>query len=221
MVQAYSVSAMRELRILIVDDHPIIRHGLRTLLEAQPGWRICSEAATGKAALQKVKTLLPNIVLLDFCLPDIQGHEVVPRILEIHPQANILALTEHETRETVSQALTSGARGLVFKSDGLPDMIRGVRALANGKSFQSRRAAAFVKDGLGGRVVNLRAALTSRELEIMKLLAEGTTNKQAAARLGVSARTVEAHRASFMRKLDLHSLRDLICFAIRYRMVRI
>ena len=110
---------------------------------------------------------------------------------------------------------------MVLKSDGLPDLIRGVRALARGKSFQSPQAGALVKDGLGGRVVNLRAILTSRELQILGLLAEGKANKQVAAALGVSVRTVEAHRASLMRKLDLHSLRDLIYFAIRYRIAGI
>jgi len=220
-VLIHRVTELSELRILVVDDCPIIRHGLRTLLEAQPGWKVVSEAATGRAALQKIRKLKPNIVLLDLGLPDMGGHEVIPRILEMYPQARILALTEHESREIVSQAITGGARGMVLKSDGLPDLIRGVRALARGKSYQSSQAGALVKDRLGGRVVNLRAILTSRELQILGLLAEGKANKQVAAALGVSVRTVEAHRASLMRKLDLHSLRDLIYFVIRYRIAGI
>ena len=212
---------MSELHILLVDDHPIIRHGLRALLEAQPGWIICSEAATGQAALRKVKRLKPNIVLLDLGLPDLQGHDVIPRIIELHPQTGILVLTEHESREFVSQALTLGARGVVLKSDGLRDVIQGVRALARGGSFRSRRAGTLVTDGPGGRVINFRGTLTSRELQILKLLAEGKSNKQVGAAFDVSVRTVEAHRASLMRKLDLHSLRDLIYFAIRHRIVGI
>lgn len=212
---------MSELHILLVDDHPIIRHGLRALLEAQPGWIICSEAATGQAALRKVKRLKPNIVLLDLGLPDLHGHDVIPRIIELHPQTGILVLTEHESREFVSQALTLGARGVVLKSDGLRDVIQGVRALARGGSFRSRRAGTLVTDGPGGRVINFRGTLTSRELQILKLLAEGKSNKQIGAAFDVSVRTVEAHRASLMRKLDLHSLRDLIYFAIRHRIVGI
>jgi DNA-binding NarL/FixJ family response regulator len=209
---------MSELQILVVDDYPLIRHGLRALLETRHGWKICSEAATGQAALQKVKKLKPDIVLLDLDLPDMQGLDIIPRIIEIHPRARILALTEHESREIASRAIRSGARGLVLKSDRLRDVIQGVHALARGKSFHSMRAGALIKDGSAG---SLRAALTSRELQILKLLADGKTNKQVAAALDVSVRTVEAHRASLMRKLDLRSLSDLIYFAIRHRIVGI
>jgi DNA-binding NarL/FixJ family response regulator len=212
---------MDELNILLVDDYPIIRHGLRALLEARPGWRICSEAASGQVALQKVKRLKPNIVLLDLGLPDIQGIEVITRIIEIQPRAGILALTEHESREIVMQALTSGARGLVLKSDALRDVIRGIQALARGKSFHSTRAGALIKAGLGDGAGDVRTTLTSRELQVLKQLAEGKTNKQVAAALDVSVRTVEAHRASLMRKLDLRSLSDLIYFAIHQRIVGI
>lgn len=214
---------MSEIRILVVDDYPIIRHGLRALLEARPGWKICSEAATGQAAVQKVKRLKPDIVLLDLVLPDISGLELIPKIIEIHPQAGILALTEHDSREIANQALASGARGLVNKSDRLGDVIRGVQALARGKPFHSPRAGALIKDGpgRGAEFGDHRATLTSRELEILTLLAEGKTNKQVAAALDVSVRTVEAHRASLMRKLGLRSLSDLIYFAIRKRIVRI
>jgi len=213
-----STSEMNELSILVVDDYPIIRHGLRALLEAQPGWSICSEAATGQAALQKVKRLKPDIVLLDLDLPDMQGFEIISKIIEIHPRAGILALTGHDSLKIASRAIASGARGLVLKSDGLRDVIQGVRTLARGKSFHSLQAGALIKDGDAG---NLRATLTSRELQILKLLADGKTNKQLAAALDVSVRTVEAHRASVMKKLDLRSLSDLIYFAIRHRIVGI
>jgi len=217
---------MSELSILVVDDYPIIRHGLRALLETQPGWRICSEAATGQAALRKVKRLKPNIVVLDLSLPDVQGIEVIPRIIEIHPPAGILALAEYESRETARRAMTLGARGLALKSDGLRNVIQGVQALERGKSFHSARASeltadALIKDALNAGARDLRATLTSRELQILKLLADGKSNKQIAAALGVSVRTVEAHRASVMRKLDLHSFSDLIHFAIRHHIVGI
>jgi DNA-binding NarL/FixJ family response regulator len=209
---------MNELSILVVDDYPIMRYGLRALLEAQPGWNICSEAATGQAALQKLKRLKPDIVLLGLDLPDMQGFEIIPKIIEIHPRAEILALTNHKSREIASQAITSGARGLVLKSDGLRDLIRAIRALAGGKSFCSLQAGALIKDEGAD---DLLATLTSRELQILKLLADGKSNKQVAAALDVSVRTVEAHRASFMKKLDLRTLSDLIYFAIRHRIVGI
>jgi DNA-binding NarL/FixJ family response regulator len=212
-----------ELSILIVDDYPIIRHGLRTLLEARPGWKICSEAATGQAAVQKVKRWKPEIVLLDLGLPDMHGLEVIPRIVEIHPPACILALTEHESPEIASQALASGAKGLFNKSDRLGNVVQGVQALARGRAFHPARVGALTDDGGGRRAESEdpRTTLTARELQILKLLAEGTTNKQVAAALKLSIRTVEAHRASLMRKLDLHSLSDLIYYAIRQRIVRL
>ena len=220
-----SKHSVSELNILVIDDYPIIRYGIRTLLEARPGWRVCSEAATGQAALQKVKRWKPQVVVLDLGLPDIHGLDVIPKIIAIHPQARILALTDHDPRETASQVLASGASGVVTKSDGLGEVIRGVQALALGKSFHSPQARASIKDGSGGRTDagsgDALAALTSRELQILKILAEGKTNKQVGAALDVSVRTVEAHRASLMRKLSLHSLSDLIYFAIRKRIVRI
>jgi DNA-binding NarL/FixJ family response regulator len=217
--------SVSELNILVVDDYPIIRYGIRALLETRSGWKICSEAATGQAAVQQVKRWKPQVVVLDLGLPDIHGLEVIPKIIEIHPPVRILALTDHEPREMASQALASGARGLVTKSDGLDAVIRGVQALARGKSFHSPQARAFIKEGAVGRTDagsgDALAALTSRELQILKILAEGKTNKQVGAALDVSVRTVEAHRASLMRKLGLHSLSDLIYFAIRKRIVRI
>ena len=214
---------MSELNILVVDDYPIIRHGLRTLLETRAGWKICSEAATGHAAVRKVRRLKPEIVVLDLGLPDIHGLEVIPKILEVHPPAGILALTEQEHRNIASQALATGARGLVYKSDGLRDVIRGVQALARGRSFHSARVGQATEEVIasGTEFGDARNTLTARELQILKLLAEGITNKQIAAGLELSIRTVEAHRASLMRKLNLHSLSDLIYFAIRQKIVRI
>ena len=214
---------MSELRILVVDDLPIIRYALRKLIEAEIGWEVCSEAATGRAAFQKVRRHKPEIILLDLSLPDIQGLEAIEKIIEIHRQAGILALSDYESGEMARKIVSSGARGLVLKSDRLRDVIHGVKALARGRSFQSRRAVKLINDGRSSilKPGDPPATLTSRELQILKLLAEGKTNKEVAAVLTVSVRTVEAHRASLMRKLDLGSLSDLIYFAIRNGMVKI
>ncbi len=214
---------MSDLHILVVDDYPITRYGLRALLEARQGWKICGEAATGQAALQKVKRLKPQIILLDLGLPDIHGLEVIPQMIKIHPQAGILAMSDHESGDIASRALTSGAHGIVLKSDRVQDIIQGVRAVARRNSFQSLRTGKLIKDHLEqeGDFGHPSAGLTSRELQILKLLAEGKTNKEVAATWNVSVRTVEAHRASLMRKLNLRSVSDLIYFALRNRIVRI
>lgn len=213
---------MKELRILIVDDCPIIRYGLRKLIEAQTGWKICSEAATGHAALRKVEKFKPEIILLDLSLPDIRGIDAVPKIIEIHAGAAILVLSDYESGLVVRRAAASGARGLVFKTDGLRDLVRAVRALAHGTFYRSDRASELINYPMPvGVASGYQSALTARELQILKLLAEGKTNKETAAVLSVSVRTVEAHRASLMRKLDLTSLSDLIYFAIRNGIVHL
>ncbi len=212
---------MRELQILVVDDYPLIRHGLRTLLEAQPGWKICSEAATGQSALQKVKRFKPQIILLDLGLPDIHGLEIIPQIVRIHPHAGILAMSDNEFGEVARTALATGAQGIVLKSDRAQEIIQGVRAIALRNSFQSLGAVKLMKELEPKGVAHAAGRLTPRELQILKLLAEGKTNKEVAAAWNVSVRTAEAHRASLMRKLNLRSASDLIYFALRNRIVSI
>jgi DNA-binding NarL/FixJ family response regulator len=214
---------MNQLRILVVDDYPIIRHGLRTLLEARSGWNVCGEAAGGRAAFERVKKLKPQIILLTLGLPDAHGLELIPKILKAHPKAAILAMAEHESGDTARSVLSAGALGLVLKSDPLEDILEGVRVLARGNSFHSRRAEELIRASGAKEAIysDPRACLTSRELQVLKLLAAGETNRRVAAGLSVSVRTVEAHRASLMRKLNLRSISDLIYFALRNRIVRI
>ncbi len=142
---------MNQLRILVVDDYPIIRHGLRTLLEARSGWKVCGEAAGGPAALQRVKRLKPQIILLTLGLPDAHGLELIPKILKAHPRAAILAMAEHESGDTARSVLSAGALGLALKSDPLEDILEGVRVLARGNSFHSRRAEELIRAS-GARV---------------------------------------------------------------------
>ena len=213
---------MSELRILVVDDHPLIRHGLRALLEARRGWRICGEADNGQTALRKIRRLKPDIVVLDLGLPDMSGLEVMRKIFEIRPEAVILALSDDEASAVARAIFTSGARGLVLKSDGLRHVTHGVQALARRKGYLSPRASGFIRlrSGRGAESVDL-TALTAREQQVFKLLAEGRVNREVASGLDISVRTVEAHRASLMRKLNLRSLGDLIYFAIHKRIVKI
>ncbi len=208
---------MKTVRILLADDHEVVRHGLRRLLESQPGWEICGEAAAGREAVDLAKRLKPDVVVLDFSMPGLNGTEATRQILKELPKTEVLMLTMHTSEVLMRGALEAGARGYVLKSDASRDLVSGVHAMVAHKSFLS--------PGVSGTIVNrylrspeespLRPPLTPREREIVKLLAEGKSNKEVAAVLEISVKTVEAHRANFMHKLNLSSLSDLVHYAIR------
>jgi DNA-binding NarL/FixJ family response regulator len=212
---------MGRVRILIADDHDVVRTGLRTLLEAQPGWEICAEAVNGREAVAKVKQLRPDVGLLDLTMPDLNGLEATRQILKAVPTTEVLILTMHESEQTIREVLHAGARGYVLKSDAVRILVAAVEALSQHKQFFTPRVAEMV---LGGYLTNTgRAAgfqpsrnpLTAREREIVQLLAEGKINKQVASDLNISVNTVEAHRSNVMHKLGLRSLGDLVRYAIR------
>src|SRR4030088_1293342 len=138
---------MREVSILVVEHHPITRWGLVTLIKGQRGWEVCGEAPTGQSAIQTVASLQPNVIVLDPGLPDMSGFEVIPKILQVDPQANILAITEHESAEIPSDLLNVGARGVVLKSDSLHEIVEGVRSVSFGRHFRSRQAAKLIDSG--------------------------------------------------------------------------
>ncbi|MFB3923279.1 MAG: response regulator [Terriglobia bacterium] len=212
---------MRKVRILLADDHEVVRHGLRRLLEAEPGWEICGEAATGREAVEKTRQEKPDVVVLDFSMPGLNGAEAARQILKGLPRTEILVLTMHSSEEMVHEILAAGARGCVSKSDASRDLVSGIRAVVEHKSFLS--------PGVSGVVVERylqetegetpRDRLTPREREIIQLLAEGKSNKEVASLLNISIKTVEAHRANLMHKLKLSSLSDLVHYAIRNRIV--
>ena len=214
---------MNRLRILVVDDHEVVRRGIRALLETRSEWEICGEAATGSETLEKVKKLRPDLVVLDISMPEGSGLEVMREIQKVHPQTEILILTMHDSGPMASDVLAAGARGLVLKSDGACDLVLAVEALSQHKPFLSSRVTemilrAYAKSAEAGPSPS---DLTTREREIINWLARGKSNKEVAAALGISAKTVEAHRANIMRKLNLRSIRDLILFAIRNKIIEI
>jgi DNA-binding NarL/FixJ family response regulator len=214
---------MSMLSILIADDHEVVRRGIRTLFEARPEWKICGEAATGREAIEKSRKLRPDIVLLDITMPDIDGLEAIPQILEVCPTAKILILTMHDSGETATRALAAGASGLVLKSDAGRDLVRAVQAVDKEQPFLSP---AVTKIMLGHLVKTNSPGpspndLTPRELEIVKLLVQGRSNKEAAVAFEISVKTVDAHRTNIMRKLNLKTFSDLIYFAIRHKIVEI
>ena len=210
------------LRILIVDDYEVVRRGIRTLIEGQPGWEICGEANTGPAAVDAAARLEPDLVILDLGLPELHGLEVTRRIRHRRPETEVLVLTMHASEELIRQVLRAGAHGYVLKSDAGEQLIAAVRSLERHMPFLTSRVTEVVLDGF------LRGAaedgtpgetLTPREREVLQLVAEGRSSKNIAGRLGVTVKTVESHRASLMRKLHLRTVADLVRYAVRNGLV--
>jgi DNA-binding NarL/FixJ family response regulator len=211
------------IRILIADDHEVVRHGLRSLVEAQPDWQVVGEAGDGRDAVEKVKKLKPDVVILDITMPELNGLEATRQILKLAPRTEVLILTMHESEQVAREVLSAGARGYLLKSDAGRDLVNAVAALCQRKPFFTSRVSQMVLEGyLHGPSEPARPqrdVLTPREREIVQLLAEGRSNKEVAARLNISAKTAETHRANIMRKLDLHSVTELVRFAVRNNIV--
>lgn len=218
---------MRAARILVADDHAVVRRGLRGLLEAQLGWRVCGEACNGLEAIEKAKQLKPDVVILDISMPELNGLDAASLILAAVPQTQILILTMHSSNELIERVLEVGARGYVLKSEAERDLVAAVDALTQNKPFFSPLVSEFMLDHFQRtgeqRIPEEGTAtprsLTSREREVTQLLAEGKSNKETAEKLGISVRTVESHRARIMEKLECESFGDLVRYAVRKRLV--
>jgi len=215
-----------ELRILIADDHELIRRGVRTLLEAEPGWKVVAEARDGEEAFEKAKETKPEIVVLDIGMPRLSGLEAAQRLKRILPQVKVLMLTVHESERLAWEVLNAGARGYVTKSDTARDLVIAIEALRRDKTFFTPRIDRIIRDSfLDGRPSQKAKEkqgkqLTSRQREIVQLLAEGKTSKEVSALLNLSAKTVETHRANIMKRLSCHSVSDLVRYAIRNNIVQ-
>ena len=212
------------LRIVIVDDHAVVRRGVRALLESQPGWEVSGEATTGREAVDLVKRLRPHVVVMDLSLPELNGLEATRHIVKESPQTEVLVLTMHHSQELARDVLQAGARGYVLKSDADQNLIAAVKSLAQHKPFLTSTVTEFVLDSYMRRSDAFddripKDVITPREREIVQLVAEGNSSKETASRLGVSVKTIEAHRASIMRKLRLRSISDLVRYAIRNNLV--
>jgi len=212
------------LQILVVDDHSVVRRGVRALLESQPGWEVTAEATTGREAVELAKQLQPDVVVMDLSLPELNGLDATRQILRDSPRIEVLVLTMHHSEELARNVLQAGARGYILKSDADERLIAAVDSLRQHKPFLTSKVTEFVLDDYLRRVDEQgdgapHTAMTAREREIIQLLAEGHTNKEAAATLGISVKTIEAHRANLMRKLHLRSLSDLVRYAVRNKIV--
>jgi DNA-binding NarL/FixJ family response regulator len=216
---------MTSLRILIVDDHAVVRRGVRSLLETQPGWEVSGEATTGREAVDLARRLQPDVVVMDLSLPELNGLDATRQILKESPRSEILVLTMHHSEELARDVLQAGARGYVLKSDADQSLIAAVESLRQHKPFLTSTVTEFMLDEYTRRSDThdesaAHATVTAREREIIQLLAEGRSNKEAASTLGISVKTIEAHRANIMRKLHLRSVSDLVRYAIRNKIVQ-
>ncbi len=215
---------MQKIRVLVVDDHTIVRDGIIALLALVADIEVVGEAANGQEALQKATQLKPDVVLMDVAMPIIGGLEATRRLSQELPDARVLALTQHDDRQHIFSMLAAGARGFISKLAASSDLAAAIRATFRGDSFLSPSAARVVVEGyqLGPRAWKSDdpyEQLTTREREVLKLLAEGHTIREIAETLVISPKTVEGHKANLMSKLDIHRKTDLIKYAIRKGLV--
>ncbi|MCX7839037.1 MAG: response regulator transcription factor [Anaerolineae bacterium] len=215
-----------KIRLLMVDDHEIVRAGLRMLLQTQPDIEIVAEASNGREAVARARELQPDVVLMDISLPDVDGFQATQQIKRALPQTAVLALTMHESDEYFFRMLQAGASGYVPKKAAPTDLVSAIRTVHEGGVFlYPSLAKSLVQDYLGrARENDDRAALdglTEREQEVLKLIADGLTNQEIAERLTISVKTVERHRANIMSKLNLHSRTELVKYAIRKGLIEV
>jgi len=215
---------VKSCRILIADDHELVRRGVRTLLEAHPGWEVCGEALTGREAVEKARASNPDVVVMDISMPELNGLEATRQIVKVLPKTEVLVLTVHESEQVEQEVLAAGARGYILKSDDGRDLVTAIEQLRRHRPFFTAKVTRMVLDNYihnraPGAGPGLGPSLTSREREVAQLLAEGKGNKEVATLLGISLRTVECHRSNLLRKLGLHNLTELVHYAIRNKMV--
>ncbi|SRR5258707_1001061 len=215
----------KKLRILVADDHELVRRGIRGLLRAPRGWKVVGEAANGREAIEKANKLKPDIAIVDLTMPDLDGLQATRQIREESPATKVVVLTMHESDQMVRRVLDAGALGYVLKSDLATHLVKAVKDVSAGKLFLTPRVSdivlkGFLKNGNPpDEMEQSQTRPTPREVEIIRLVAKGKANKEIAAELGITVRTVETHRAKIMNKLALHSLVDLIHYAIRNKII--
>jgi DNA-binding NarL/FixJ family response regulator len=216
---------MPSLKILIADDHYVVRHGLRSLLESRPGWEVCGEACNGREAVELSTQLKPEVVIIDITMPGMTGLEATRHILKTNPKTQVVVLTMHESEELLREVLDAGARGYVLKTDKGRELISAIEAVRNNNAFFTSKIAEMVFVGYletersGAKSVKRVQPLTPREKEVLHLVAEGKSNKEVAADLNISVKTAEAHRINIMRKLNAHSVVELVKYAMRNNML--
>ncbi len=213
------------LKILLADDHDVVRRGLRDLLTQHNGWQICGEATTGREAVAMAINLRPNVAILDLTMPQLNGLEATRQIRKAAPMVEVLIFTMHESEQLIREVLAAGARGYLLKSDASRYVIAAVETLAQHRPFFTWKASeTMLENFLAYKPAHEgetpRDSLTAREREIVQLLAEGNSSKKIAHILNISIKTVDTHRATIMRKLEAHSIVDIVHYAIRNNLVQ-
>jgi two-component system, NarL family, response regulator NreC len=211
---------MARLRLLVADDHPIVRHGLRKIVEAQPDWEIVGEASDGQDAVQQTLRLRPDVAIVDIGMPVVDGIEATRQISQRCPDVQVLILSMHADEAYVVRSLQAGAKGYLLKDSAGADLIQAVAAAAQGKSFFSPAVARVMLDDYMRHLAEQGKtdpyeSLSERERQIFHLIANGQSNKEIASLLNLSPRTVETHRANILEKLHLHSAIELVLYAVR------
>ena len=209
---------MTKTRILIADDHQVVRKGVAAILGERPDWEICAEASTGSQAIAAAARLKPDVIVMDIGLPDMNGLDATRHILKENPQTEVLILSMHKSEQLVHEVLSSGARGYLLKGDNSAgDLVAAVDALRRHQPF----FASSVLDPIlrGYQAATPSSPLSLREREIVQLVSEGKSNKEISIALGITVKTVETHRAHIMAKLDLHSVPDLVRYALRNHII--
>jgi DNA-binding NarL/FixJ family response regulator len=216
---------MDKLRVLIADDHDLIRRGVRDLLATRTGWEVVGEACNGKDAVQQAVRLKPDVVILDFSMPELNGPGAAAQITANLPETGVVVLTMHDSDHVMREVLQAGARGLVLKSDADRDLVEAVESVARKRHFLTKRLSdLMLSEYISGTALTVEGKskvtdLTERERDVVRLLADGLSNKEAAARLQISSRTVESHRININRKLNFDSIAQLVRYAIRHGIV--
>jgi two-component system response regulator NreC len=215
---------MRRLRILVADDHEVMRTGVRALIEQEPGWQVCGTATNGQEAVEAARKLKPDVVILDMTMPELDGLEALREIKHALPNTEVVIFSAYHSEEVIEQLFDAGAKSYIQKSDGSRHLVAAIKSLAEHKPFFTSEIsqilfAKFLSGSAGKKQNGQEHAVTSRERDVVRLLAGGNSNKEVANRLGISIRTAETHRATLMRKLGLESLAALVRYAIRNNII--
>ena len=209
--------------VLIADDHEVVRRGIRALIQEQPGWQVVAEVTNGRDAVAKANEFQPDVAILDISMPSLNGLDATKQIAKVSPSTKVIILTVHDSDQLIPKVLDAGARGYILKADAGRDLITAAKALLSNKAFFTPKVAQIVMDGYLGKGPKVSeegfSQITGREREIVQLLAEGKSCKEVATILGISTKTAETHRSNLMRKLNCHSVAELVRYAIRNHLV--
>jgi DNA-binding NarL/FixJ family response regulator len=219
------IMTVTTLRILIADDHDVMREGTRAVIERQPGWEVCGIASTGREAVDQALALEPDVVVMDMSMPELNGLDAAVKIKRRLPRTEILMFTAHETDDLIREVFESGAKGFINKSEAYELLVKAIQSLSEHKPFFTTKVSDLLfaeilnRSGTAPHATETIKRLSTREREIVQLLAEGRSNKEVATALGISIRTAETHRANVLRKLSLNSVADLVRYAIRNKFI--